>query len=115
MLILSSMKKVAICQLNGRVAPRYDHSSEIVVFTVDDTCAIREKFVIPVGDMSAPDLTAFLGHLRVELVICGGVREDYQQMIKRHDFGFIDNIIGNIDDVIACYVAGTLERGQVIS
>jgi hypothetical protein len=112
--ILAIMRKIAICQLKGRVAPRYNHSTEIVVFTVNNPKTIEERWVIPIGDMETADLTALLSRMSVEVVICGGVSVDCQESLKKHSVPFIDNIIGNVEAVFHRYIEGKLNCGDIV-
>jgi hypothetical protein len=108
------MRRIAICQLKGRVAPRYDHSSEIVVFTVNNRKTIEERGVIPVGDMEPADQTALFSRMSVEVVICGGAPDDCQELMRKHSVRFIDNVIGDIDAVFHRYIMGKLNRGDIV-
>ena len=109
------MKRVAICQLNGRIAPRYDFATEFAVFSIDGDGCIIERWTVNASGMSSSEQTAMLGRLGVELVICGGAKKECQCHLQEHNIRFIDNVIGNVDDVIACYLEGTLRSGDVIN
>jgi len=109
------MKKVAVCQLNGRVAPRYDFAGELAVFTIDGGRTIVDKQVIPVHNMSSADLADLLNRLGVDLLICGGAKGESQLQLRRHHIRFIDNVIGSVDDALALHLAGVLRRGHVIN
>ncbi len=108
------MRKIAICQIKGRVAPRYDHSSEIVVFTVNNIGTIEERGVIPIGDLQLEDQTALLSRMRVEVVICGGTQDDCQELMRKYNVRFIDNVIGGVDAVFHRYIMRKLNRGDIV-
>ena len=109
------MKKIAVCQLNGRIAPLYDTTPEFAVFSIDDRGRILERWTMNVGGMTSAEQTAMLGRLGVELVICGGAKQECQCHLQEHHIRFVDNVIGNVEDVIACYLEGTLRSGEVIN
>jgi predicted Fe-Mo cluster-binding NifX family protein len=109
------MKKVAVCQLTGRIAPLYDSTPEFAVFSIDGGGRILERWAVSVGDMSSAEKTAMLGRLGVELVICGGAKKECQCHLQEHNIRFVDNVIGNVEDVIARYLEGTLRSGEVIN
>ena len=108
------MRRIAICQLKGRVAPRYNHSAEIVIFALNNIKTIEERWVIPIGDMEPADLTALLSRMSVEMVICGGAPVDCQELLRKHSVPFIDNIIGNVDAVFHRYIEGKLNCGDIV-
>jgi len=112
--LLAIMRKIAICQLKGRVAPRYNHSTEIVVFTLNNRKTIEERWAIPVGDMESADLTVLLSRMSVEVVICGGATVDCQELLRKHNVPFIDNVIGDVDTVFHRYIEGKLNHGDIV-
>jgi predicted Fe-Mo cluster-binding NifX family protein len=109
------MKKVAVCQLKGRIAPRYDFATEFAVFAIDGDGRIVERWTVHASDMNSAEQTVMLGRLGVELVICGGAKKECQCHLQEHNIRFIDNVIGNVEDVIARYLEGALRRGDVIN
>ncbi len=109
------MKKIAICQFNGRVSPRFDHSAELVMVTMDHSGSIEKREVIFTAALNPGDLAALLALHRIETLICGGVRKDCQQMLRKNNIQLIDNVIGDVDDVLHLYQKGDLRRGDVVN
>jgi len=106
--------KIAICQLKGRISPRYNHSAEIAMVIISDG-RILEKRVVTLSIVEPDELTEFLAGLGVEAVICGGVKEECQQMLKRKNIRLIDNVIGNSDAVLEQFIKGELSSGDIVS
>jgi predicted Fe-Mo cluster-binding NifX family protein len=104
--------KIAVCQLNERVAPRFDQSPELMLVTIDDYGTVKEKKVLPTAALKPKEVVALLGRLQVTTLICGGVKEDSQQALKRVKIQFIDNVIGDVEDVLIRYIQGKLKRGN---
>jgi predicted Fe-Mo cluster-binding NifX family protein len=104
--------KIAVCQLNDRVAPRLDQCPELVLVTMDDPEAVREKKVLPIATLKPKEVADLLGRLNVKTLICGGVKEDYQKALKKLDIQLIDNVIGDVEDVLTRYIEGRLYRGN---
>ncbi|HNU74767.1 MAG TPA: NifB/NifX family molybdenum-iron cluster-binding protein [Candidatus Hydrogenedentes bacterium] len=109
------MKKIAVCELNGRIAPLYDTTSEFAIFSIDERGRILERWTMNVGGMTSAEQTAMLGRLGVEVVICGGAKQECQCHLREHHIRFFDNVIGNVADVLARYLEGTLRSGEVIN
>ncbi|MDY6989737.1 MAG: NifB/NifX family molybdenum-iron cluster-binding protein [Thermodesulfobacteriota bacterium] len=106
--------KLAVCQLNERIAPRFDQSPELVLITLDTTGAVKEKTVLPIANLKPQEVADLLSRLDVETLICGGVKEDSQQALKKFNIVLIDNIIGNVEDVLIRYSKGKLSRGNTV-
>lgn len=104
--------KIAVCQLNDRVAPRIDQCPELVLVTIDDPEAVREKKVFPIATLKPKEVADLLHRLNVKALICGGLKEDYQQALKKLDIQLIDNVIGDVEDVLTRYLEGRLYRGN---
>jgi len=109
------MKKIAICQFNGRVSPRFNHSAEVVMVTMDHSGLVEKKQVIFTATLNPSDLATLLGLHQIETLICGGVKKDCQQILQKNNIELIDNVIGNVDDVLRLYQKGELHRGDVVN
>ncbi|MDY6837090.1 MAG: NifB/NifX family molybdenum-iron cluster-binding protein [Thermodesulfobacteriota bacterium] len=106
--------KLAVCQLNDRIAPRFDQCPELVLVTLDNSGAVKEKKVLPIANLKPQDVADLLSRLDVKTLICGGVKEDSQQALKKFNIELIDNIIGNVQDVLTRYSKGKLNRGNTL-
>lgn len=110
------MEKVAICHLNGRVAPRYDLTDEFVIVTIrHNEKEIVDKKVTGIVALQTSELAEQLHNLNVTVLICGGVRVALQNTLKKNGILLIDNVIGNVDDVLTWYMEGRLSPGDVVS
>jgi predicted Fe-Mo cluster-binding NifX family protein len=110
-----TMEKIAICHLNGRVAPRYDHTDEFLLVTIRNGKEILERKITGFLAVRSSDLAEQLNILNVTVLICGGVRVALQNTLKKNGILLIDNVIGNVDDVLTWYMDGRLSAGDVVS
>ncbi|HOD34918.1 MAG TPA: NifB/NifX family molybdenum-iron cluster-binding protein [Syntrophales bacterium] len=106
--------KIAICQFKGRISPRYNHSTEIVTVIIGNG-QILERKVVALTVLEPPEFTEFLAGLGIEAVICGGVKEECRQMLKRKKIRLIDNVIGNVDAVLERFKTGELNPGDIVN
>jgi predicted Fe-Mo cluster-binding NifX family protein len=104
--------KIAIFQLNDRVAPRFDQCPELVMATIDDAGAVQEKKVLSIVTLKPQEVVNLLNRLQVKAVICGGVKEQGQKDLERYNIRLVDNVIGNVDHVLALYIQGKLKSGN---
>jgi predicted Fe-Mo cluster-binding NifX family protein len=110
-----TMEKIAICHLNGRVAPRYDHTDEFLLVTIRNGKEIVERKIAGIVTAQSSDLAEQLHMLNITVLICGGVRLSLQNTLKKSGILLIDNVIGNVDDVLTWYMEGRLSAGDVVS
>jgi len=82
--------------------------------TVDNSGLIQKRQVIFTATLNPGDLAALLALHQIEILICGGVRKDCQQILQKNNIELIDNVIGNVDDVIRLYRKGKLRRGHIV-
>lgn len=106
--------KIAICQLKGRVSPRFNHSAEIVTVVIENG-RILEKKIVGLSVLEPFELAEFLTGLDVEGVICGGVKEECRQMLRWKRIRLIDNVIGNVDAVLERFMKGELQPGDIVN
>ena len=106
--------KIAICQLKERISPRFDRSAEIATVIIGNGL-ILEKKVVALSILEPDELTEFLAGLGVEAVICGGIKEDCQRMLKQKNIRLIDNVIGNVDVVLNRFIKGELRSGDIVN
>jgi len=106
--------KLAVCQLNERIAPRFDQCPELVLVTLDTSGAAKEKKVLPIANLKPQEVADLLSRLDVTTLICGGVKEESQQALKKFNIALIDNVIGDVQDVLIRYSKGKLSRGNTV-
>jgi predicted Fe-Mo cluster-binding NifX family protein len=105
---------IAVCQLNDRVAPRFDQCDELILITIGDNGTVKEKKILPVTTSKLVEMTRLLTHLKTKALICGGIKQDHEQIFRRTNIEVIDNVIGNIEYVLIRYMRGELKPGDII-
>ncbi|MBW2148878.1 MAG: hypothetical protein JRG73_17810 [Deltaproteobacteria bacterium] len=110
----SMKQKIAVFQLNERVAPRCDYAGEMVVATVAEDGAIVERKTLHFPRLDSQGLANLLHREKVGVVICGGIKQDTQAALKKLHIRWIDNVIGSIENVLRHYARGDLEGGKIV-
>lgn len=108
------MKTIAICHLRGRVAPRCDFTEEFLIVTFNNEGSIIEKKVLIAATLKPSELAKQLSHQYVEVLICGGVKEDWQEILRKNNIQVIDNVIGDVEKVFIRYTEDKLRPGNTI-
>ncbi len=91
--------KFAVCSLNHRISPLLQHTKEIILVNIGKNKKISIK-EIKVSFHTPKGLISILKDLKVNIVICGGIKEEYFLLLRNSKIKVIENIIGEVDDVI---------------
>ena len=99
--------KVAIPIRNGRVSPVFGAASRFVIVEFEESIpAGRSEFTISEGGGDAR--VVLLEELGVSTLICGAISNQTARMVERHGIELMPWIVGELDDVIDAYCAGSL-------
>lgn len=105
--------RVIVCTLNGRIAPKFYDAAQLFSLMVDNKTIVQRK-AIAVDMLNADELCALILHMKGDVIICGGIRIDYQEKLNGSFDQLIYNVIGNIDDVVKRFLEGNLCTGDIV-
>jgi predicted Fe-Mo cluster-binding NifX family protein len=108
-------KKVLIPLYGNNVAPRFDLATEVLMASIDDETGRMEHRTVVLPHPSPEDLCHLVLTERVEVVICGGIEEEYYQYLRWKKVRVIDGIIGRHESVLQRFNQGELEPGDIIA
>jgi predicted Fe-Mo cluster-binding NifX family protein len=102
--------KVAIPRFGEQVAPCFEYSATITIFTV------RRREVIDHQDFrlqsrDALDRVRLLRDQQVDTLICGGVHDRVEQILRASGVQVISWVAGAVDELLARHIAGQLVAG----
>ncbi len=100
--------KVAIATEGGQVAQHFGHCKTYTFYTLENQ-EIQEKTTIENPGHRPGFLPGYLKERGVETIISGGMGAAAQLLFKNAGVDVIVGAKGEIDDVIASYLAGTLQ------
>jgi predicted Fe-Mo cluster-binding NifX family protein len=106
--------RVILCTLNGRIAPKYYDAAQLLLLHIKDG-VIAHREVIAVEALEPDELCSLVLHMKTDVVICGGIRQDYQEKLAGSSVQLIYNVIGNTEEVVERFVKGTLRTGDIVS
>lgn len=97
--------RVAVGELNGRVAPRLELTEDFWIFTiVNGAIFSREKFSTKGVPFTVyPDI---FSDLEVDLVLCGSLPPQLLFLFRARGIEVIWGVMGNIDDAISALLSG---------
>ena len=103
--------KIALTVWNGRIAPVFDVSRQLLVLTPDDEVAAPGKMVAWSGDTPAARL-AVLRERGIKVLICGAISQPAR--LEAESMGIEVNgfIAGDVNEVLAAWRRGELASGS---
>ncbi len=108
------VKKVLIPLSGDDVAPRFDLAPEVVVATLDDHGAVLDERAIVLPSSSAERLCRLILDEKTDVVVCGGIDDEYFQYLTWKKVEVIDSVIGPYCQVLRRLAAHSLAPGDII-
>lgn len=106
--------KVVICEASGVFAPRYDHTENVIFLSINDSGEIESGITLNVEMLDPGGLTELIRLSAVDILICGGMQNEWKEKILNREIEIIDNIIGNAGKVVERLLSGNLNPGTII-
>jgi len=103
--------KIAIPRYEESVAPCFEYSATMAIFTVEGT-EVVDQIDVPIRSRVAFDRIRLLRDHGVDTVICGGVQEVYEDMLCAHGFCVVSWVAGNVEDLLRDFLRGRLRAGS---
>lgn len=104
-----------ITLLGDRIAPRSTFAESILI-VVKDRGQVTCREAIPLENNTIIDLINVLGDYQVDTLICGGISiTEIREITQSLDIAIIDNVAGNIDEIIKTIGNGTIHSGYGFS
>lgn len=103
--------KVAIPRFGEHVAPCFEYSAAIRIYT------IQRRRIVDWADFHLQSRDAFdrirlLRDQGVEVLICGGVQDRFEDMLRAHGIEVISWVDGDVTTLVECYLRGDLVAGS---
>jgi predicted Fe-Mo cluster-binding NifX family protein len=99
--------KAALTVWEGRVSPVFDVSREVLVLTIE-AGAVGARSHESIDTPTAAKKIDRLLEMGIQTVICGAISEPVQHELTVRGMKVIGFVAGEIDEVVASFLAGTL-------
>lgn len=106
--------KILIPIFGNDVSPRFDLSAEVYITTFDASGQVQDERIVVLPQISAEQLCHLILTENVNVVICGGIEEEYYQYLRWKRITVYDSVIGPWAAAIAGYIANTLKSGDIL-
>ncbi|GFK93738.1 hypothetical protein NNJEOMEG_01572 [Fundidesulfovibrio magnetotacticus] len=107
-------KRILVPLHRDEVAPRFDLAGEALIADVDpgESGFTAEEYLLP--QASAEGLCDLVLRKDVDVVVCGGIEEEYYHYLRWKRVEVLDNVAGNAREAIARFAAGRLKSGEIL-
>lgn len=99
--------KVAIPRYGESVAPCFGHSLTVAIFIVVDG-EVTEQIDFTLSSPREMDRLRLLRDQQVDTLICGGVQDRFEDLIRAHGIRVISWVSGRVEDLLDAFLAGEL-------
>jgi predicted Fe-Mo cluster-binding NifX family protein len=103
--------KVAIPRMGETVAPCFEYSATIAVFSVKDGRVI-DQIDFPIRSREPFDRVRLLRDQDVDTIICGGVQDVFEDLLRASGIELISWVSGDVGALIDSYLHGRLDPGD---
>lgn len=104
---------VAVPLFRNEVSPRFGHATEIALAQVESG-EVGEIRRIALPGRGGRQVYSTLISIKPAVVICGGIHRSWQGMIEMQGIAVIWGVIGEAEDAIRSYAAGSLRNNQFV-
>jgi predicted Fe-Mo cluster-binding NifX family protein len=103
--------KIAIPRMGETVAPCFEYCATMAVFTVEGN-RVLDQVDFPLRSRDPFDRVRLLRDRKVDTLICGGMQDVYEDLVRAHGFEVISWVSGSVEDLLEMYLRGRLVSGS---
>jgi predicted Fe-Mo cluster-binding NifX family protein len=103
--------RVAIARAGETVAPCLEYSATMAIFTIEES-TITDQLDFPLRSRDPFDRVRLLRDQEVDTVICGGVMEKYEDLLKASGIQVISWVSGPVENLLSLFLRGQLVAGS---
>jgi len=102
--------KVAIPRFEESVAPCFEYSATIAVFTLEGRRVVGQTD-FTLQSQRALDRVRLLRDQGVEVLICGGLQDRFEDLVRASGIRVISWVSGSVEELLESFLRGTLTPG----
>jgi predicted Fe-Mo cluster-binding NifX family protein len=106
--------KALICLHGDEVNPRFDLTREVLIAVVSDTGKVHGVREIVLPHASVETLFNMILAEGIQVLICGGIEEEYYQYLTWKKINILDSVIGDCREVLNRLAQGLLRAGDIL-
>lgn len=102
--------KVAIPRFEEEVSPCFEYSADIVIFTIRGRKVVAQ-IGFPLQSRDVFDRFRLLRDQQVKTLICGGVQDFFEDLLRANGIHVISWVTGSVDELLDLFIRGRLSPG----
>jgi predicted Fe-Mo cluster-binding NifX family protein len=102
--------RVAIPRMGETVAPCFEYCCTMAIYTAVDG-RILDQMDFPLRSREPLDRVRLLRDQHVDTLICGGMQDVFEKMLRAGGFEVISWVSGSVEDLLDMYLRGRLVPG----
>ncbi len=103
--------RIAVPRMGEGVAPCFEYCATMAVFTIDARCIV-DQVDFPLQSRDPFDRVRLLRDRSVDTLICGGMQDVYEDLLRASGFEVISWVSGPVEVLLDLYLRGRLVRGM---
>ena len=107
-------QKILITINENDVAPRFDLATEVLISLLGEDRSIVENKTMVLAHESAEYLCQLILAEEVNVVICGGIEEEFFDYLVWKKVRVLDSVMGPWERVLNRFRSGDLEAGTIL-
>ncbi len=106
--------RVAIPRMGESVAPCFEYSATIALFTIAEG-DVTDQIDFPLRSREPFDRVRLLRDQQVDTIICGGVQDVFEESLRGSGIQVISWVSGRVNDLLERYLNNTLKSERTES
>jgi len=102
--------RIAIPRMGETVAPCFEYCCTMAIYTTSGR-HILDQIDFPIRSREPLDRVRLLRDQKVETLICGGMQDVFEKMLRGSGFEVISWVAGSVEDLLDMYLRGRLVPG----
>jgi predicted Fe-Mo cluster-binding NifX family protein len=109
-----AMYKILMPIEGEEIAPRFDLATEVWLGWINDQGELSKESILVLPQASAEDLCQLILNEGVEVVICGGIENEYYEYLCWKKITVYDSVIALYSQALRAVVDGRLHSGAIL-
>ncbi len=96
------------------IAPRFDLATEAWLGQIDGQGNLFEENILVLPQASAEDLCQLILNEGVNVLICGGIENEFYEYLNWKKITVYDSVISSYSQALNAFIDGRLESGLIL-
>ncbi|MBW1887097.1 MAG: dinitrogenase iron-molybdenum cofactor biosynthesis protein [Deltaproteobacteria bacterium] len=107
-------QKILITLIESDVAPRFDLTTEVLISSLGEDRSIVDNKTMVLAHESAEDLCQLILTEEVDVLICGGIEEEFFDYLTWKKVNVLDSVMGPWERALDRFRSGDLDAGAIL-